>query len=230
MAENKQIQSKEDIIIKLAEKEHGFLRNELAHLKDCQIKFLTFSVTATALIFGIIGRSSLYVAESFKSLHGNMWFIPLLVLLPAWWVFFDKATTITRIVGYFRQIEKIILKKVVVNNFLGWENALSKFRKQKIKITKTESQISFYWLITFFTFFFLSLPCLIMGWKGSQEYIRGIAVFFISISFFWNGYILWRLIGGKFSYDSNEKKWEKILDIVMPTTSDNMAEKTMSKL
>lgn len=46
MAENNNTKPKEDII-KLAEKEHDFLRGELVHLKDCQVKFLTFSVTAT---------------------------------------------------------------------------------------------------------------------------------------------------------------------------------------
>lgn len=199
-------------ILNLCEKEHSFLRNELAHLKDCQIKFLTFSVTATALILGI-GRSSLYVSNGFKSLPGEMWLIPLLVLLPAWWIFFDKATTITRIVGYFRQLEKIMLQKALAANFLGWENALAEFRKCPIKVEISKNQISYYWLITYCTFFFLSLFCLLMGWKASQNTWVAVATLITLFSIIWNGKSLWGLIRGKYSYNANEEKWRIILGI-----------------
>jgi len=215
MAESNRIQSKEDII-KLAEKEHAFLRNELLHLKDCQVKFLTFSVTATAIILGIIGRSNLIFPTGPKFLPGEMWLIPLAVLLPAWWIFFDKATTITRIVGYFRWLEKIILEKHSSVNFLGWENALKKFReqntKEKINIGEMVKILRFgtthrYWVITYYIFFFLSLVCLIGGYKESNLYIiipiEGLFLF----SACWNARVLWSLIKGESSYDKNEEKW-----------------------
>lgn len=222
MAENNHTQSKEKII-KLAEKEYDFLRGELAHLKDCQVKFLTFSVTATAIILGMIGRSNLIFPTGLKFLSGEMWLIPLAVLLPAWWIFFDKATTITRIVGYIRFLEKIILGKADACNFLGWENALEEFRKQYtrekfINLKELLMILSFltthrYWVITYYIFFFLSLVCLIGSWKESNLFIIIFAGGLFLISTIWNAHILWALIDGKYSYNKNNVKWKAILQI-----------------
>lgn len=222
MAAKKQTRSKKKIKY-LAEKEHDFLRGELVHLKDCQVKFLTFSVTATAVILGIIGRSSLMYSTGSKVPIGGMWLIPLAVLLPAWWIFFDKATTITRIVGYFRLLEKIILEETNVSNFPGWENALEEFRKKytggkfidlkelfKILIFLTTHR---YWVITYYIFFFLSLVCFIGSWKESNLLIIFFAGGLFLITTLWNARILWALIDGKYSFNNNAKRWEDILQI-----------------
>jgi len=209
-------------ILKLSEKEHSFLRRELAHLKDCQIKFLTFSVTATGIILGMVGRSRMSLSEGPNFPTGNMWLLPLVVLLPAWWVFFDKATTITRIVGYFRILEKIILKKIVLSNFPGWERGLSEFRKipteEKINYIKllkilTLQTSNRYWVITYYIFLSLSSLCLFVGWKQSPTVIKAIAGSAILISAIWNVYILWALSEGHCSYNTNEKKWKMLLQV-----------------
>lgn len=222
MAENDPAKSKEKAV-ELAGKEHDFLRGELAHLKDCQVKFLTFSVTATAVILGIIGRSNLILPTGSKFLSGEMWIIPLAVLLPAWWIFFDKATTITRIVGYFRLLEKILLGKVDDYNFLGWENALEEFRKQYTKekfinLKELFKILSFrtthrYWVICYYIFFFLSLICLIGSWKESNLFIIAFAGGLFLISAVWNIRILWALIDGKYSFNKNNVKWKAIFQI-----------------
>lgn len=81
------------------ENEYTLLKHELRDLKDCQVRVLTFSIIGTGLILGFIG-------EYASKLHGSsMWLLPLVVLLPSWWIFFDKATIIARIVGYLRVIE-----------------------------------------------------------------------------------------------------------------------------
>lgn len=132
---------KEEVLTELCKKEHAFLRQELGHLKDCQIKFLTFSVMTTGLILGFISRSKTApLSENPNLLPGTLWLLPLVVLLPSWWIFFDKATTITRIVGYFRVIEKIILGQKVALKFLGWESALAEFRRRHAK--RKENTIS----------------------------------------------------------------------------------------
>ncbi len=53
------------------------------------------------------------------------------MLLPFWWVFFDKATTITRIVGYCRVLEGLLNGFYTAQAFVGWENGLVHFRKEK---------------------------------------------------------------------------------------------------
>jgi hypothetical protein len=44
---------------------------------------------------------------------------PLVVLIPCWWGFFDKAKTITRIVGYIRILEGILLDLVRITSSDG---------------------------------------------------------------------------------------------------------------
>jgi hypothetical protein len=107
--------------------EHGMLRAELHDLKQCQIRFLTSSVVAAGLLLSIpkvlqergLSNDSLRMA----------YLVPLVVVIPCWWGFFDKAKTITRIVGYYRVLEGIILDAYTARRFYGWENALRIFRK-----------------------------------------------------------------------------------------------------
>lgn len=62
---------------------------------------------------------------------------PLVVLLPAWVVFFDKATTVSRIVGYVRCLEHLRLHpEQVAAGYSGWESGLRAFRdvdKSKVR-------------------------------------------------------------------------------------------------
>lgn len=107
------------------------LRGELDNLKECQLKYFTFSITATGIILGIISRlDSTYFSSTF-------YLLPLTILIPAWLVFFDKAKTITRIVAYYRFLESIILNNVNFN-FIGWENSIMRFRDWEVNTNYNE--------------------------------------------------------------------------------------------
>ena len=55
--------------------------------------------------------------------------IPLSIVIPSWWIFFDKAATVTRAVGLCIGLEKIISDNNKQKHyFIGIENALEKFR------------------------------------------------------------------------------------------------------
>lgn len=57
---------------------------------------------------------------------------PLIVILPCWWIFFDKATTISRNVGYARIIEEMIAEYPEGRyRFLGFEQSLAAYRSAK---------------------------------------------------------------------------------------------------
>jgi hypothetical protein len=109
-------------------KEQAVLRAELGNLKNCQITFLTFTVTGSGLLFTFAANVVTSESSPFPQL-GIFFLIPLIVILPFWWVFFDKATTITRIVGYYRVLEMLILDPTITASLKGWENALAHFRK-----------------------------------------------------------------------------------------------------
>ncbi len=67
------------------------LRAELHDLKTCQIQFVTFAFTASGIILSLQGSISPL--------------IPLVIVLPTWWIFFDKAKTVSRIIGILSKLE-----------------------------------------------------------------------------------------------------------------------------
>ena len=185
----------------ICESEIKVLREELQGLKHCQITFLTSAVTATGVLLGVASTIYSHLPQSNPSLPSLIFLCPLLVLLPSWWIFFDKATTITRIVGYYRILEQLILQKHQQYdsiNFLGWENALGQFRELNNKggfkaqhqgacrnrkdSLKDILKIVFlitsnrYWIISFHTFFGLSACCLIFSYLLSETKIPQLSI------------------------------------------------------
>lgn len=217
----------------LYQRELIYLREELRDLKDCQVTFVKYATTATALLLGVI------VNMKNGQFSGIAYLLPLVILLPAWWIFFEKAKTITRIVGYYRVLEKSILGKIsIVSGFQGWENAQSMFRdferrgkldelEAKFKSTQKSSdsqlekiiklvtlQASPYWMLVYIIFLLLSLVCLSMSissLSGDISLPIYVAIIFIIISAIWKGLSVWQLVWGRHSYDLNEYFWEQIL-------------------
>jgi hypothetical protein len=156
-----------------------------------------------------------------------IYLLPLIIVLPSWWIFFDKATTITRIVGYYRIVEKMILGKLhPPRKWSGWENSLGLFRKEgeRVTIPKIEKKTSEfikliflqkpfrYWMIIYYTFFGLSLIC----WFLTLLQKPSICVWLIGLgaigfTAYWNLRIVYQLVLGRYSYDNNQKIWEEIL-------------------
>jgi hypothetical protein len=201
------------------------LRNELHFLKNCQLQYFILSVAAAGAIAGfgkgISNNSTIYLA-------------PLLVILPCWWIFFDKGTTISRIVAYLRLIEGMILKnRATPYVYIGWENSLFLFRKnqQKLKFLKRLSHYLVgiwmgliwsttlltthkYWAINWYTFFGLGFTSLWLS-SPSKDTLLGIPwiiflILFI-ISTIHNLSVLGRLTNGYYSYDENLERWKEVL-------------------
>jgi hypothetical protein len=223
-------QGTKDPIAELCKKEHRFLRDELGHLKECQIRFLTFSVTTTGLILGITGRFRASLSSQGMDLpSGLLALLPLLVLIPSWWIFFDKATTVTRIVGYFRVIERLLLG-YTAGNFTGWESALAEYRKEtigkKLRLKELAGLLAFrtthrYWVITYYVFLLLSAVCTILGWAGiSPRHLSFSLIVIVASTLIvlasssYNARTLWALVYGEYSYGFHEERWKTILKIV----------------
>jgi hypothetical protein len=171
-----------DIELKLLN-EQTILRTELQELKKCQIQYFLLSISATGAVFGF--NKELMGDPAGSSI---MFLTPLLIILPCWLTFFDKANTITRLTGYMRVFIEDELKKNNGHVYVGYENALSLFRDQeqkdkaahfkvkgkpgvfrmvykginKIKlreIASIELTRHQYWKINWLTFFALALTC-----------------------------------------------------------------------
>lgn len=111
--------------LNVLQEEQKLLRNEISQLKGCQLQYFTLTVTGTAALFGLAAMSKdpIVIGVAFMA--------PLAIILPCWWIFFDKATTITRIVGYYRVIERMIAEYPNSNTkYIGYERALAIYRKE----------------------------------------------------------------------------------------------------
>lgn len=213
----------------LYDHERTALRDELHNLKNCQITFLTSSVTATGVLLGI--TSTLASSPDL----GVIFLFPLIVLLPSWWIFFDKATTITRIVGYYRILESLILQRCQASNFMGWENALGEFRtrqaRHELKLPEYQQDNSRfsrwfeilslrtshrYWVISYLTFLALSGLCVAASMTSLRSvwfFVMPLPAILFLFSVAWNAQVVWQLIYGRYSYDCNEYFWRQILGV-----------------
>lgn len=214
----------------MKESERENLKSELLHLKKCQLQYFTFSITGAGLITGLgqqIGNDKSFI-----------FFAPLLVVLPCWWIFFDKGSTITRIVGYLRILEAmIIVKREAPYKYWGWENSLQVFRdkekKERGKVKLNEYMVEFardmwkgfyqgllfrstqkYWSLCWYTFLILSTTSLWLSFPKDGASKSGLWYSFFGISIFsfiYNLRVLGRLIGGSYSYKENHERWKKVL-------------------
>lgn len=125
----------------LCRSEHDALRKELIHLRWTQIQFFTFAITSTLVYFGIILRGGEISFAYFRQsvVTAVLSFLPLIILIPSMWIFFDKAKTISRIIGYHLILEDILLGKRDAPGFTGWENGLRIFRRH-IRELENDSQ------------------------------------------------------------------------------------------
>ena len=213
----------------ILQNEINLLREELYNLKKCQITFFSLSITATGLLISIAGRPEI------TSLKSTFFLAPLVILIPCWWIFFDKATTITRIVGYYRIIESLLINNKQSIRYIGWENALRDFRHRQNKIDMSAFVVKpnirricdlfflfrkahSFWVTIWYTYFLLSLLCLMLGFFSHHDHWSDIMLLSVAtIMFFFSivitGKMVWRLVYGKNSYDVNEKVWEIILSV-----------------
>lgn len=204
------------------------VREELRDLKKCQVNYFVLSVTGTAALLGL-------AAAPHKLLPGGAGYLtPLVILLPCWFIFFDKATTITRNVGYTRILEEMIATHPqLLFRFLGFENALAHFRSEEdkgngvsleeIKGLQQRRLLSImslrtrhrYWMVSWYTFALLSVLCCILGFSKGFTFpiviLPLIAGGLTAFSGIFTLVMVAQLTGRKSSYDYYTACWRKFL-------------------
>lgn len=168
------------------------LRMELGQLKGCQIQALTIGVSGAGLMLGLIDKD--------PSIGRVVLFLlPLVIILPLWTIFFDKARTISRIIGFIRVQEDICVNNRI-SIIIGWETAMkyywslkdsvwdSSSGKQEIQTWLKESNYrpdgklksrsklfnSFFWATSFIVFTLLSVACLMMSIRNLIDFTQGL--------------------------------------------------------
>jgi hypothetical protein len=211
--------------------EKGALRDELKHLKLCQLNYFTISVTATGALLGI--------GSKIGNVSALLYLSPLLIILPCWWIFFDKATTIARIVGYLTVIDWILSSPGDTSRYryIGWETALHHYRSTskenslpdwferfgqglKFGLWVLAFQTSHrYWSINYYTYASLSFICWGLGsgiFLGTSGYAVSLPVslgllLIIVLSLIYNLYLAGDLIKGRRSYEAHTRAWARML-------------------
>lgn len=194
-------------------KEYKTLRNEMTLSKESQIKYLTFSATATAAIFGL--------AKGLSHATSLFYLMPLLILIPTWWIFFDRTTSMNRVVSYLRHLENEITDPGYIVNHAGWENSLAKFRENQNeeygKLNKSgkwyeEFRIPRYLLLAYFTFFGLSCACVILYiGNGFRIIPLVVSIAIILIQSILTAITLFGLVKGKYSMQKDFEVWNAVL-------------------
>jgi len=157
------------------------LRMELGQLKACQIQALTIGVSAAGVMLGLIDKDP----ENGRVI---LYLLPLTIILPLWTIFFDKARTISRMIGFIRVQEEICVKNKL-SILIGWETAMKHYwslkegvwdnddGKEKIQNRLNETNLdknkklkprsklfnSFFWATSFVVFLLLSVACLLLS-------------------------------------------------------------------
>ena len=224
--------------------ELNVLRAELRDLKSCQIQYVSLSVTGTGAIIGFAATLAS------PSLRGVACLAPLVILLPCWWIFFDKATTITRLVGYVRVLETMISDADAESSkfaYIGYENALGLFRLSEkdfpkklkglfsslVQVLRLRTRHRF-WTVNWYTFGSLSVVCWVLAFKfleGTPTERKGalvIAAVLIVGSAVFTLRMVRDLIAGKYSYEHTTFVWNQILRVgALSTPSDEPPNKSL---
>lgn len=175
--------------VEIVKNELNLVRTDLRELKRCQLQYFTLSITGAGAILGIVAPLQ---GRIFQNLETNLAALallaPLLILLPCWLIFFDKANTITRLVGYQRTLEDFLVDSAFKNgtyitHYIGLENALSIMREKEWELDAAldnpATQISLasiwnmiilrvrnrYWMINWYTFAALSFVSCTLGYN-----------------------------------------------------------------
>jgi hypothetical protein len=123
--------------ITLMKEELVLLRNEIAALKNCQTQYVTLTVTSVGLLFAYLIKDLIEAFQCNLVSPSDLkidfvYLIPLIIIIPLSCIFFNKATTLFRIVGYYQLLEDFNSDKIGINKYIGWENSLRLFRSYEI--------------------------------------------------------------------------------------------------
>jgi hypothetical protein len=117
----------------LMKEELNLLRDELKALKECQTRYIGIAVASVGAIFsylyGNFGNVTQFDSFMQTDIRVNsVYLIPLVIILPISCIFFNKAITVTRIVGYYQLLEDFNLE-INEEKYIGWENSLKRYRE-----------------------------------------------------------------------------------------------------
>ena len=212
--------------------EATLMRTELQELKRCQLQYFLASVGGTGLLFGLSDRFN-----DNPSIEAMVFLVPLIIIIPCWWTFFDKATTITRLSGYSRCFIEDQLQQPTPSYYIGYENALAVLRytednmtsddrmrynlDPRVTLAETFKLLRFqtrhrYWIINWYTYFILSVLCtilpLFMGihynpLENNLSFLVYACFIVVAVSAWYTLEVIKQLTLGRYGFDNFRRLW-----------------------
>ena len=106
--------------------EYTSLRNEINQYKTGQITLFTATASATGIMLGIF--INLVKGGEFNPLYAILTMVPLIVIIPSAFMFFEKAVKINRLEAYCAvYTEQFLRKPKNSENYLGYSNYKSAY-------------------------------------------------------------------------------------------------------
>lgn len=197
----------------IAQEMHS-LREELRDLKAYQFRLVSIAAVVTGFLLSLT-RLRLDSAVPIPP-ERSLYLLPLIVIVPSWWIFFDKTKTITRIVAYCRILEAMLSNEAEAKGFMGWERSLGEFRKKsnaivgslkqtqkrtkgiRLKVWRLFLTVSLiesqrYWTLAYGTFLTLSVVCLWVPVSSNYPFSfqKVLSMFHVT---FWKPEWLWLIV------------------------------------
>lgn len=216
--------------------EYQEIRKELREIKVCQRQYFFISITGAGILLGV--SRAFDVNEA-----GYILLSPLVIILPCWIMFFDKATSVTRMTGYLRILEDIIGDTSNTNyKFIGYENAVAMFRDKENngefehfntgrgRMFSTPWGTRYrYWKINWYTYWLLSVLCFGIAIAWNSFHGGFVEIWFLAfvsagcIIFVWviTSRTLGHINNGKYSYENFTNSWKTFLPVVLPPKNQN---------
>lgn len=99
--------------------EYQTINNRLNQVRNNQITLMTASISSTAVVWGF----TYYFTHSYKDIFSSIFFlIPLFFLIPSLLMFFDKAISHSKLIGYLRNLEQINTGFINLRYYRGYIN------------------------------------------------------------------------------------------------------------
>jgi hypothetical protein len=208
--------------------EYAALRQEIMHIIDWRITFLSFVGTSGGVLLGV---NAAIVPQPFRTFF---YLAPLIIVFPAQFIYFDRLKMFGRIVAYCRILEKLILGELTVERYPGWENGLLQMRIRAATFDQLpDSKLSRSWstgpmrsfLAVPLAIAFLSLALFSCGVLSlmllEPLYVLSFVVFVpVGVFVIQLNNLVKEIYRGKYSFNSNAYYWGQIMGLSLKQLED----------
>jgi hypothetical protein len=212
----------------LKKEERSRLFAEWLDLKQCQRAYISLATLSTGALLGVAASLSRW--NQIKDFPRSAFLLPLVVIIPSWWICFEKTRALSRIIGFQ------LLSEDPDWRYVRWQSALEVLRNREV-IGNTErfphqegsrapgvvwktlkgKVPNPYWNLIYVTFFGLVIVTFCAwvyapgNYSAKELFAVTLALLISSVSAVVIGLILADVQHGRLSYANQRELWRMVL-------------------